>query len=126
PGVATKDTELATESHGLSTYRIRTIAFTISAAFAGIGGCLFTFLNGYLSPDSFTLQTSILFLLIVLFGGLGTVAGPLVGALVLVLLPEMLRQFLDYRLILYGALLLFSIYFLPRGLVGALRFPVGN
>ena len=118
--IASKDSEIATESLGLSTYRLRTLAFTISAGFAGAGGCLFAFLNGYLSPDSFTLQMSILFLLIVLFGGLGTLAGPLIGALVLVLLPELLRQFLDYRLILYGGLLLFSIYFLPRGIAGAL------
>jgi ABC-type branched-subunit amino acid transport system ATPase component/ABC-type branched-subunit amino acid transport system permease subunit len=124
--VAVRDSEIAAESLGLSTYAVRTTAFTLSAAFAGVGGCLFAFLNGYLSPDSFTLQTSILFLLIVLFGGLGTLAGPLVGALVLVLLPEVLREFLDYRLILYGGLLLFSVYFLPRGVVGALREWVGR
>jgi ABC-type branched-subunit amino acid transport system permease subunit len=88
--VAVKDSELAADSLGLSTYGLRTVAFTLSAAFAGAGGALFAFLNGYLSPDSFTLQTSILLLLVVLFGGLGTLAGPLVGALVLVLLPELL------------------------------------
>jgi ABC-type branched-subunit amino acid transport system ATPase component/ABC-type branched-subunit amino acid transport system permease subunit len=118
--VAVKDSEIAAESLGLGTYRLRTVAFTISAGFAGAGGCLFAFLQGYLSPDSFTLQTSILFLLVVLFGGLGTLAGPLVGAAVLVLLPEVLREFVDYRLILYGTLLLLSVYFLPRGVVGAL------
>jgi ABC-type branched-subunit amino acid transport system ATPase component/ABC-type branched-subunit amino acid transport system permease subunit len=117
--VAVKDSELAAQSLGLSAYRVRTVAFTLSAAFAGAGGCLFAFLNGYLSPDSFTLQTSILFLLIVLFGGLGTLAGPLIGALALVLLPELIRGFLEYRLILYGSLLLVSVYFLPRGVVGA-------
>ena len=121
--VAARDSELAAESLGLSTYRLRTVAFTVSAGFAGAAGCLFAFLNGYLSPDSFTLQTSILFLLIVLFGGLGSLAGPLVGAVVLVLLPELLREFLEYRLILYGSLLLASVYFLPRGVVGALMRP---
>ena len=118
--LAVKGSELAAESLGLSAYRVRTAAFTLSAAFAGAGGGLFAFLNGYLSPDSFTLQSSILFLLIVLLGGLGTLAGPLVGASVLVLLPELLRQLADYRLILYGSLLLLSVYFLPRGVVGAL------
>ncbi len=116
--VAVKDSEVAAESLGLSTYVLKTTAFTLSAAFAGAGGCLFSFLNGYLSPDSFTLHTSILFLLIVLFGGLGTVGGPVVGAVMLVLLPELLREFLEYRLILYGGLLLFSVYLLPRGVVG--------
>jgi ABC-type branched-subunit amino acid transport system ATPase component/ABC-type branched-subunit amino acid transport system permease subunit len=116
--IAVKDSEVAAESLGLSTYALRTTAFTLSAGFAGAGGCLFSFLQGYLSPDSFTLHTSILFLLILLFGGLGTVAGPVVGAAVLVLLPELLHQFLDYRLVLYGGLLLLSVYFLPRGVVG--------
>lgn len=123
--VAVKDSEVAAESLGLGTYGLRAMAFTLSAAFAGAGGCLFTFLQGYLSPDSFTLQASILFLLIVLFGGLGTLAGPLVGGLVLVLLPELLQQFVEYRLILYGGLLLFSVYFLPAGVVGALRGRLG-
>jgi branched-chain amino acid transport system ATP-binding protein len=118
--VAVKGSELAAESLGLSAYRVRTVAFTLSAGFAGAGGALFALLNGYLSPDSFTLQSSILFLLIVLFGGLGTLAGPLVGAVALVLLPELIRQFAEYRLILYGSLLLLSVYFLPRGVVGAL------
>ena len=117
--VAVKGSELAAASLGLSAYRVRTTAFTLSAAFAGAGGGLFAFLNGYLSPDSFTLQTSILFLLIVLFGGLGTLAGPLVGATVLVLLPELVRNLVDYRLALYGTLLVLSVYFLPRGVVGA-------
>jgi len=116
--LAVKGSELAAESLGLSTYRVRTVAFTLSAAFAGAGGGLFAFLNGYLSPDSFTLQSSILFLLIVLFGGLGTLSGPLVGAVALVLLPELIRGFMEYRLILYGSLLLLSVYFLPRGVVG--------
>src|SRR6185436_20335001 len=117
--LAVKGSELAAESLGLSAYRVRTTAFTLSSAFAGAGGGLFAFLNGYLSPDSFTLQSSILFLLIVLFGGLGTLAGPLVGSAALVLLPELIRAFVDYRLILYGSLLLLSVYFLPRGVVGA-------
>jgi ABC-type branched-subunit amino acid transport system ATPase component/ABC-type branched-subunit amino acid transport system permease subunit len=124
--LAVKGAELAAESLGLSAYRVRTAAFTLSAAFAGAGGGLFAFLNGYLSPDSFTLQSSILFLLIVLLGGLGTLAGPLVGATVLVLLPELLRQLADYRLILYGSLLLLSVYFLPRGVVGALASRLGR
>jgi len=103
--VAVRDSEIAAESLGLNPYLVRTVAFTLGAAFAAVGGCLYAFLAGFVSPDSFTLQTSILFLLIVLFGGLGTLAGPLVGATVLVLLPELLRGFLDYRLILYGGLL---------------------
>jgi ABC-type branched-subunit amino acid transport system ATPase component/ABC-type branched-subunit amino acid transport system permease subunit len=117
---AVRDSETAAESTGLSAYRVRTVAFTLGAAFAAAGGCLYAFLAGFVSPDSFTLQASILFLLVVLFGGLGRVAGPVVGAVVLIVLPETLHAFADYRLVLYGALLLASIYVLPGGVVGAL------
>jgi branched-chain amino acid transport system ATP-binding protein/branched-chain amino acid transport system permease protein len=117
--LAVKESEVAAESLGLSAYYVRIVAFTVSAAFAGLAGALFTFANGYISPDSFTLQTSILFLLALLFGGLGRIAGPVVGSLALTLLPELLTRLIDYRLILYGTLLLISIYWLPEGVVGA-------
>src|SRR5215469_2097059 len=68
--LAVKSSDVAAESLGLSAYYVRIAAFTVSAAFAGVAGALFTFLNGYISPDSFTLHTSILFLLALLFGGL--------------------------------------------------------
>jgi ABC-type branched-subunit amino acid transport system ATPase component/ABC-type branched-subunit amino acid transport system permease subunit len=118
--VAVRESEIGAESVGLNPYFLRTAAFTLGAAFAGAGGCLYAFLSGFVSPDSFTMQASILFLLVILFGGLGHVMGPVVGALVLIVLPELLHQFSDYRLILYGGLLLVSIYFLPGGVVGAL------
>jgi ABC-type branched-subunit amino acid transport system ATPase component len=117
--LAVKNSEVAAESLGLSAYYVRIAAFTVSAAFAGAAGALFTFLNGYISPDSFTLQTSILFLLALLFGGLGRIAGPVAGSVALTILPELLTRLLDYRLILYGSLLLLSIYWLPEGVVGA-------
>ena len=119
--LAVRGSDVAAESLGLSGYYVRIIAFTVSAGFAGAGGALFAFLNGYISPDSFTLQTSILFLLALLFGGEGTVAGPAVGSLVLTLLPELLTSLADYRLIIYGSLLMCSIYWLPAGVVGAFR-----
>jgi len=118
--LAVKSSEVAAESLGLSSYYVRIVAFTVSAAFAGAAGALFTFLNGYISPDSFTLQTSIVFLLALLFGGLGRIAGPVAGSLALTILPELLTSLLDYRLILYGTLLLVSIYWLPEGVIGAL------
>ena len=118
--LAVKSSEVAAESLGLSAYFLRIVAFTISAAFAGLAGGLFALLNGYISPDSFTLQTSIVFLLALLFGGLGRLAGPLAGSVTLTLLPELLTGLADYRLILYGSLLLVSIYALPAGVVGAL------
>ncbi len=118
--LAVKGSDVAAESLGLSAYYVRIVGFTVSAGFAGAAGGLFAHLNGYISPDSFGLQTSILFLLALLFGGEGRVAGPLLGSVVLTALPEFLTALTDYRLILYGGLLMVSIYWLPRGLVGAL------
>jgi ABC-type branched-subunit amino acid transport system ATPase component/ABC-type branched-subunit amino acid transport system permease subunit len=118
--VAVREAEPAAESVGLSPYAVRTAAFTVSAAFAAAGGCLYASLAGFVSPDTFTLPVSILFLLIVLFGGLGRVLGPVVGAVVLIVLPEALHALSDYRLVMYGLLLLASVYYLPGGVVGAL------
>jgi ABC-type branched-subunit amino acid transport system ATPase component len=118
--LAVKGSDVAAESLGLSAYYVRIMAFTVSAGFAGAAGGLFTLLNGYVSPDSFTLQTSILFLLALLFGGEGRVAGPVAGSIALTLLPEFLTSLADFRLILYGGLLMCSIYWLPTGVIGAL------
>ena len=118
--LAVKGSDVAAESLGLSAYYVRIMAFTVSAGFAGAAGGLFALLNGYVSPDSFTLQTSILFLLALLFGGEGRVAGPVAGSIALTLLPEFLTSLADFRLILYGGLLMCSIYWLPTGVVGAL------
>jgi ABC-type branched-subunit amino acid transport system ATPase component/ABC-type branched-subunit amino acid transport system permease subunit len=118
--LAVKGSDVAAESLGLSAYYVRIMAFTVSAGFAGAAGGLFTLLNGYVSPDSFTLQTSILFLLALLFGGEGRVAGPVAGSIALTLLPEFLTSLADFRLILYGSLLMCSIYWLPTGVIGAL------
>jgi ABC-type branched-subunit amino acid transport system ATPase component/ABC-type branched-subunit amino acid transport system permease subunit len=118
--LAVKGSDVAAESLGLSAYYVRIMAFTVSAGFAGAAGGLFALLNGYVSPDSFTLQTSILFLLALLFGGEGRVAGPVAGSIALTLLPEFLTSLADFRLILYGGLLMCSIYWLPAGVIGAL------
>ena len=118
--LAVKGSDVAAESLGLSAYYVRIMAFTVSAGFAGAAGGLFALLNGYVSPDSFTLQTSILFLLALLFGGEGRVAGPVAGSIALTLLPEFLTSLAEFRLILYGGLLMCSIYWLPTGVVGAL------
>ena len=76
--------------------------------------------KNYISPDNFQFFSSVFFLLAVLFGGAGTMLGPVIGAAVLTLLPEMLHNFDKYRLIVYGGLILLTLYFLPRGVMGLL------
>jgi ABC-type branched-subunit amino acid transport system ATPase component/ABC-type branched-subunit amino acid transport system permease subunit len=115
---AVKHSEIALASVGIDVYRLKVIVFVISAAFAGFGGTLFAHQQNYISPDNFQFFSSVFFLLAVLFGGAGTMLGPVIGAGVLMLLPEMLHDFDKYRLIIYASLILITLYYLPNGLMG--------
>jgi len=119
---AVRDAEVAAESIGLAPVRVKTAAFAISALLAGIAGALFAALSGFVTPSTFAFSQSILFVLVVMIGGAGFAAGPLVGATIVVLLPEFLAALAEYRLLFFGALLLFVLWLAPEGLVGtALR-----
>jgi branched-chain amino acid transport system permease protein len=118
--VAVRENMIAAESVGLSTLLVKTTAFAVSAALAGLAGHLFAFFQGFISPEAFEFDASIFLLTIVIFGGAGTLAGPLIGAPVLTFLPEVLQRFTDYRLIIYGAIIVFTLYALPLGFVGTL------
>lgn len=113
--------QVGAETSGINALGIRSLAFIFSAACAGMAGHYFAYLNLFLSPKIFRFDLSILFLVIVIFGGLGTIMGPLVGTIILVILPEILQQFAQYRLIVYGGLLLVILFVMPRGVVGSLN-----
>jgi len=115
---AMKHSELGVASVGVDVYRLKVLVFVISAVFAGFGGTLFAHQQNYISPDNFQFFSSVFFLLAVLFGGAGTQMGPVIGATVLTLLPEMLHDFDKFRLIVYGAFILLTLYFLPTGVMG--------
>jgi branched-chain amino acid transport system ATP-binding protein/branched-chain amino acid transport system permease protein len=115
-----KYSEIGVASIGVNVYHVKVAVFTLSAAFAGLGGALFAHQQNYISPDNFQFFSSVFFLLAVLFGGAGTLLGPIIGAAVLTLLPEMLHHFDTYRLIVYGVLILITLYFLPNGVMGTL------
>jgi branched-chain amino acid transport system ATP-binding protein len=119
---AVRDSEVAAESIGLSPVRMKTAAFAISALCAGVAGALFASLSGFVTPSTFAFSQSILFVLVVMIGGATFVAGPLVGAAIVVLLPEALAALAEYRLLFFGALLLVVLWLAPEGVVGtALR-----
>jgi branched-chain amino acid transport system permease protein len=118
--VAVRENPIAAQAVGLDTRAVKTLAFTISAALAGVGGHLFAFLQGFISPEAFEFDASIFFLTMVIFGGAGTLAGPLVGAPLMTFLPELLQRFVDFRLVIYGLLIVVSLYALPRGVIGTL------
>jgi branched-chain amino acid transport system ATP-binding protein/branched-chain amino acid transport system permease protein len=120
---AMKHSELGVASVGINVYRLKVAVFVISAAFAGFGGALFAHQQNYVSPDNFQFFSSVFFLLAILFGGAGTLSGPVIGAAVLTLLPEMLHDFDKYRLVVYGSFILLTLYFLPTGVMGVFVRP---
>jgi len=117
---AVKDSEVAAQSIGLNPVAIKTVAFAISALYAGVAGAFFAALSGFVTPSTFAFSQSILFVLVVIIGGAGTLAGPLVGAAIVVLLPEALAGLAEYRLLFFGALLLAVLLAAPDGVVGSL------
>ncbi|MBV8031832.1 MAG: ATP-binding cassette domain-containing protein [Betaproteobacteria bacterium] len=124
--LAVKDSETAAESIGIDPVRVKTVAFALSAGCAGIAGGVFAPLAGFVTPSTFAFSQSILFVLAVMIGGAGTVAGPLVGAAVVVLLPEALASLAEYRLLLFGVLLLGVLLAAPEGVVGTLDRLLGR
>ncbi len=115
---AVRDSEVASQSIGLDPTVIRTVAFAISAAVAGFAGGIFAAMSDFISPESFPFFQSILFLLVVMIGGADRVLGPLIGALIVVLVPELLSWLAQYRLLFVGLLLLVVLRLAPDGFVG--------
>jgi branched-chain amino acid transport system ATP-binding protein len=117
---AVRDSETAARSIGIDPVTVKTVSFALSAILTGLAGAVFTPLQMFISPGSFPFFQSILFILAVVVGGAGTVMGPLVGALVIVLGPEFLSGMAEYRLLLFGGLLLGVLWAAPRGVVGTI------
>jgi branched-chain amino acid transport system ATP-binding protein len=115
---ALRDSEAAGASIGLDAVLIRTAAFALSAAAAGFAGGIFASISNFISPESFPFFQSILFVLVVMVGGAERVAGPVVGALIVVMLPEALSFLAQYRLLFVGLLLLVVLLAAPAGFVG--------
>lgn len=115
---AARDSEVATRSVGIDLVHVRTMAFVISAAAMALAGSLFAPLQGYISPSSFPFLQSILLLFGVMIGGAGSALGPIIGALLVVLLPELLSDLAEYRLLAFGLLLFAVLRVAPNGIAG--------
>ena len=118
--VAVRDAEPAARSIGLNPVIVKTAAFSLSAVFTGLAGGIFAPLLMFVAPDSFPFSQSILFLFAVIVGGAGWTFGPVVGALVSVVLPELLSSLAEYRLLFFGASLLMILWVAPAGVLGLL------
>ncbi len=109
---------------GINTTMLKLFAFALSASIGGAGGVIFASFQKFVSPESFTFQESLLIVLIIIIGGVGNIIGVIAGAFVLVILPEALHFAAQYRLLIYGVVLVTVIVLRPGGLVSP-RFNVG-
>lgn len=118
---AIRDNPIAASCMGINLTRYKLLAFVISAVFAGAAGCLFAFYENYISPDTFSFMLSVTFIIMVVVGGMGAIAGPIIGTALMTILPEYLHGLQDYRLIFYGVILVAIVIILPKGLAGLIR-----
>lgn len=116
--VAIREDDVAAEAMGVPVNAYKVAAFAISAAYAGLAGALYGPFTSVASPDTFTFEDSVGYLCMSVVGGNRTVWGAVVGAFVLTVLSELLRAFQSYRLIIYGAILICTVVFLPQGITG--------
>ncbi|WP_035379140.1 branched-chain amino acid ABC transporter permease [Fervidicella metallireducens] len=116
--IAVREEELASQVVGISLFKYKMTSLMISAFYAGVGGGLLGTYLGFLQPKIFSLVRSTELTIIVIFGGLGSITGSVAGAIVLVALPEILRSFANWRLVVYGAAVVFIMIARPEGLMG--------
>lgn len=119
-----RDDEIASGASGVNTTYYKTFAFTVSAVFAGIAGAVYAHHLGILGAKQFDFNYSINILTMVVLGGMGSFTGSILSAIVLTIVPEMLREFSDYRMIVYSLLLILTMIFRPTGLLGRKEFQI--
>ena len=117
--VAIRENEMAAGALGINVFRKHLLSFSLSAFFGGIAGSLFAVKQGFISPDSFTFYESVLVLCMVVLGGIGNVVGSVTGALLLIVVPEFLREFSQFRMLVFGAVMIAFMVFRPNGLLGS-------
>ena len=120
--ISIREDELAAEAMGVNTTRYKVMAFVISSALAGAGGVLLAHFDGYLNPKSFEFIKSFEILIMIILGGLGSIVGSVLGAILLTVLPESLRGFAEYRMVIYSLLLIILMITRPQGLLGSTAF----
>ena len=112
---ALREDEIACRSLGLNPTRIKLSAFTLGATFAGFGGAFFAARQGMVNPESFTFIESALILAIVVLGGMGSQVGVILAAVLLTVLPELAREFAEYRMLMFGLVMVLMMMWRPQG-----------
>ncbi len=116
--IAVREDEIAAVSVGISVHKAKLVACGLGAAVAGVAGCLFAAKQGSISPDSFDFIVSVMIVAMVVLGGVGSIAGAVVGAILLTVLPEIFRGFATYRMLLFGVAMILITIWRPQGILG--------
>lgn len=119
---ALREDEIACRSLGLNPMKIKLSAFTLGAMFAGLGGAFFAARQGIVNPESFTFIESALILAIVVLGGMGSQLGVIVAAILITVLPELAREFSEYRMMIFGLVMILMMVWRPQGLLPMKRY----
>ncbi len=119
--IALREDEVACQAMGIDKTRTKLSAFALGATWAGMGGVVFAAKTTFINPTSFTIWESIIILCVVVLGGMGSILGVIVGALILILLPEYLRTFSEFRMLIFGVILVMMMVFRPGGIISDVR-----
>ena len=119
--LAIRTSEIAAQASGINAAAYKTLAFVLSAFYTGVAGGLFAFVVGFLSPDAFDVFLSVDFLVMIILGGLGSVLGSVAGAAIVTVLNDSLAGFQAFRPLIFGAIMIICMLFMPGGLAAMTR-----
>ncbi|MGI6160518.1 MAG: branched-chain amino acid ABC transporter permease [Christensenellales bacterium] len=119
---AIRDNDTAVEACGINVANIKITAFVLSAVFTSVAGALYAHLYGYINPSDFNFVMSVRFIMMLMFGGVGSVPGNIIGGTVITLLPEFLRFLQDYYWLIFSVIVFLCVMFLPDGVVSLFKF----
>ncbi|ADD67673.1 inner-membrane translocator [Denitrovibrio acetiphilus DSM 12809] len=119
--LALREDEIACQAMGVGRTRTKLMAFALGATWAGLMGVVFAAKTTFINPASFTFLESAIILSVVVLGGMGSIPGVILGALIMILLPEYLRAFSEYRMLVFGGAMVVMMVFRPQGLVSNFR-----
>ncbi|WP_207264421.1 branched-chain amino acid ABC transporter permease [Desulfovibrio sp. Huiquan2017] len=119
--LALREDEIACQAMGIDKMKTKLMAFALGATWAGMAGVVFAAKTTFINPASFTFWESAIILSIVVIGGMGSIRGVIAGAVILILVPEYLREFAQFRMLLFGAIMVLVMVFRPQGLISAKR-----
>lgn len=119
--LALREDEIACQAMGIDKMKTKLLAFSLGATWAGMAGVVFAAKTTFINPASFTFWESAIILSVVVIGGMGSIRGVIAGAVILILVPEYLRDFAEFRMLLFGAIMVLVMVFRPQGLISAKR-----